>query len=577
MEGGSHYSSSVEQATPPREAGGWRAVKFIIGNESFEKLASMGLQSNITVYLRSEYNMGSLLLVNVVNIWSGLTNFAPLAGAFLSDAYLGRFKTLLFGSFATLLGMGTMTLTAGIHQLRPSACRGRSDCQKPQKWQLGVLFAGLGLISAGAGGIRPCNIAFGADQFDTTTEEGKSQLNSFFNWWYFSFTVALIIALTAVVYIQTDVSWVVGYAIPTVCLALSILVFLLGTRTYIYVMPRGSVFIDIAKVIIAALSKGRQVPSRSSELSFFDPPMNETSPPSSRLMRTDRFKFFDRAALITNPDELNGEGVPKNNWRLCSVQQVEHLKCLVGVIPVWLSGIACFLVMEQQNTCGLLQAIQMNKQIGSSFKVPSGWMGITSMLALSLCIFIYECIYIPTVQKMITRKPARFSIKQRVGAGIIMSILCMIVAGIVERKRRDSALRHQAFESPMSIAYLLPQFMLAGLTEALAAVAIMDFLTTQMPESMRTVAGAIFFLGLSIASYLSSILVNVIHRLTMKNEKSPWLGGQDLNKNRLDYYYYIIAGIGALNFIYFSFFASRYGLRTNVQHVSSEVQLENSE
>lgn len=63
----------------------------------------MSLVSNITVYLRTEYNMGGILLINVVNIWSGSSNVASLAGAYISDAYLGRFRTLLFGSLASLL------------------------------------------------------------------------------------------------------------------------------------------------------------------------------------------------------------------------------------------------------------------------------------------------------------------------------------------------------------------------------------------------------------------------------------------------------------------------------------------
>lgn len=108
----------------------------------------------------------------------------------------------------------------------------------------------------GAGGIHPCNIAFGADQFDTNTKKGKSQLESFFNWWYLSFTLAFMIALAGVVYVQTNVSWLVGFAIPTACLALSsITIFLIGRSTYVCRKPQGSVFLDLLKVILAAFRK----------------------------------------------------------------------------------------------------------------------------------------------------------------------------------------------------------------------------------------------------------------------------------------------------------------------------------
>uniref|UniRef100_A0A5B7BQ64 Uncharacterized protein n=1 Tax=Davidia involucrata TaxID=16924 RepID=A0A5B7BQ64_DAVIN len=543
--------------SPPRKPGGWKAIAYILGNESFEKLASMSLIANITVYLRTNYHMDGILLVNVVSLWSGSSNITTIAGAFLSDAYLGRFLTLLFGSIASFLGMGMIALTAGIPQLRPPPCHEEFNCSQPHKWQLGFLFAGLGLLAIGSGGIRPCNIAFGADQFDTRTEKGRSQLKSFFNWWYFSFSIALLIALTAVVYIQTNVSWVLGFAIPTGCFALSILVFLLGRRVYIYMKPQGSVLVDMVKVINAACRKRKVTLGTSREYSFYDPPIKESETQLSSLAHTDRFKCLDKAAIIVNSSELNAEGVPGNSWRLCSVQQVERLKCLVGIVPVWFSGIACFIIMDQMSTFGILQAIQFNTSIGS-FKIPPGWMGLTSMMSLAIWIFIYECVYVPCAQRIMKKEDARLSAKQKIKIGIVMSILCMLVAGFVEKRRRESALKQGTFASPVSVALLLPQFVLSGMTEAFAAVSIMEFFNKQVPESMRSVAGSLFFLTLSMGSYLNSVLVNVVHSLSGMSGRSPWLGGHDLNSNRLDYFYFIIAALGVINFIYYNFFACHY-------------------
>ncbi|KAK4485696.1 hypothetical protein RD792_008348 [Penstemon davidsonii] len=468
--------------------------------------------------------------------------------------------------------MGAVTLTAGIPELRPPPCSEQSLCVEPHKWQLAFLFTGLGLIALGAGGIRPCNIAFGADQFDTNTKKGRAQLESFFNWWYFSFTIALVIALTGVVYVQTNVSWVIGYAIPTSCLALSILIFLLGRHTYVYKIPQGTVFVDMAKVINAAFKKRKISLESGNEYSFHD--TNEEVE-SIKMNKANKFKFFDRAALITDPSELDSNGLVKNSWRLCSVKQVENFKCLIGIAPVWISAVGCFVVMDQQSIFGILQAIQMNKSIGSNFVIPPGWMGISSMIALSIWIFIYEKIYIPSARKILKRD-SRLTMQQRISIGLVMSILCMLVAGIVEHKRRDMALRQGSFISPLHVVVLLPQFILSGLTEAFAAVAIMEFFTVQMPETMRSVAGAIFFLSLSIGSYTSSLIVNVIHSVTGGKGKRPWLGGPDLNNNRLEYYYYIIAVLGVINLVYFTFFASKYVHFVEVNKLKEELQLENS-
>ncbi|CAI9112321.1 OLC1v1012758C1 [Oldenlandia corymbosa var. corymbosa] len=453
--------------------------------------------------------------------------------------------------------MGTITLTAAIPKLRPPPCHEPSICEEPHKWQLGVLFTGLALLAIGAGGIRPCNIAFGADQFNTRTEKGKAHLESFFNWWYFSFTVALLIALTGVVYIQTNISWVIGFAIPTACLTFSIIIFLIGRHTYIMKKPQGSIFIDMVKVINASIRKSK-VNLREGNHSFYNiPPKDEQlESQMSQFVMKDRFKCLDKAAVIISSSELDSDGMALNSWRLCSLQQVEQLKCLVGILPVWFSAIGCFVVIDQQNTFGILQAIQMNESVGN-FKIPPAWMGITSMIALSLWIFIYQRLYLPKSRK-IMKKDTRIQMKEKIRIGIVMSFLCMVAAGLVEKKRRERALRHGTLVSPLSIGYLLPQFVLSGLTEAFAAVAIMEFFTVRMPESMRSVAGAVFFLSLSCASYLSSLIVNIIHSATSRSGKSPWLGGHDLNKNRLDYYYYMIATLGAVNFLYYSFFASKY-------------------
>ncbi|XP_071712519.1 protein NRT1/ PTR FAMILY 2.8 [Rutidosis leptorrhynchoides] len=510
----------------------------------------MSLVMNMTVYLRSNYNMSGIYLVNVVTIWMGTSNISSLFGAFISDAYIGKFQTLLYGSIASILGMGMMTLTAGVPHFRPPKCSDPLNCIQPENWQLGLLFIGLGLLALGAGGLRPCGIAFGADQFDTGTPKGRKQLESFFNIWYLTFTLALIIALTVVVYIQTNISWAIGFAIPTAFLLSSVIIFLIGRRTYIIKKPEGSVFTDIFNVIVASIRK-RKIPNHHTSMYTY------YNPPDHNIVRTQRFKCLDKAALIVDPSELNPNGVAINKWRLCSVQQVENLKCVVGILPVWVSGMGCMLVIDQQTTFGILQALQMTRTIGPKFTIPPGWMTEIAMISLSIWIFIYEGIYIPKLMKILKRD-ARLTMAMRVRLGIIMSILCMVTAGFVEQKRRNSALKNDTYIAPIHVFWLVPQLVFSGLVEAFDSVAIMEFFTTQMPENMRTVAGAIFFITLSISSYLSSLIVNLIHKLTGINGRTPWLGGHDLNKNKLDYYYFIIAGFGVLNLIYFTFVGSKY-------------------
>jgi dipeptide/tripeptide permease len=47
--------------------------------------------------------MKKVTAATLINIFNGTTNMAPLLGAFLSDSYFGRYKTLAFASMSSLL------------------------------------------------------------------------------------------------------------------------------------------------------------------------------------------------------------------------------------------------------------------------------------------------------------------------------------------------------------------------------------------------------------------------------------------------------------------------------------------
>ncbi|KAK7256801.1 hypothetical protein RIF29_30301 [Crotalaria pallida] len=569
-----HASNLSHSPSTIRRQGGWRAIRYILANETFEKLASMGLIANLVVYMHTQYNIETTTSAQVFTIWSGFTNFLPLVGAYVADAYVGKYNTLLFSSISSFLGMGFIALGAGVPSLRPPSCPTNSDCIPPTGGQLAILYTGLALFAIGSGGLRPCNIAFGADQVDVTTETGKSQLESFLNWWYFLFTIALLFALTVVVYIQTSVSWFVGFIIPTACFACSLTIFILGSNTYIRTKPKGSVISDLVKVIVVANRKRQVDIKKDSELSFYDPPLDYGLDPNIlKLPHTNRLRFFDKAAVITD-QSVNVKSV--NNWRLCSVQQVEELKSVLSTLPVWFAGIVCFLAMTQTNSFGILQALQINKTIGPKFSVPPAWVGLVPMISLSIWILVYEKIVVPLKGRR-NENRSRLSMELRLLIGVLLSIVCMVVSGLVEAHRRAAALKHGSIESPIKIWWLIPQFALSGLIEAFAAVMMMELLTSYWPPSMKTLGGAVFFLSLAICNYFNSILIEIIRATTGKNGSPPWLGGNDLNKNRLDYYYYTIAVFAGLNLVYYLFIARHYLKIELLQRSSNKVQPEDDQ
>ncbi|XP_027121905.1 protein NRT1/ PTR FAMILY 2.11-like [Coffea arabica] len=543
---------------------GIKAMPFIIGNETFEKLGTVGTISNMLVYLTTVFNMSTIGATNLINIFYGTCNFGTLIGAFFSDTYFGRYNTIGFASVASVLGMLILTLTAAIPQLHPSPCgTDSSKCVGPTAGQLTFLLSGFGFLVIGASGIRPCNLAFGADQFNPNTESGRRGTNSFFNWYYFTFTFAVMVSLTIIVYVQSNISWAIGLAIPAFMMFLSCTVFFVGTRIYVMVLPQGSPLTSVVQVIVAASKKRKLALPDQPQKSLFD--FMSPNSINSKLPYTDQFGFLNKAAIITPEDHINADGSAHNPWRLCSIQQVEEVKCIVSVVPIWIAGIIYYIVLNLMQTYAVFQAMQADRRLGNtSFKIPAASYTIFQMLSLTAWIPIYDRIIVPYLRK-ITNKEDGITVLQKMGVGMVIAVATMVASALVENWRRTVALTKSTIGvvaqkgsiSSLSAFWLIPQMALAGLSEAFTIVAQIEFFYKQFPESMRSFGGSFLFCGVAICSYFSSFMISIVHKGTRNASGVDWLA-EDLNNGRLDYFYYLVTALEVLNLGYFLICAKWY-------------------
>ena len=153
--------------------------------------------------------------------------------------------------------MIVLTLSVSLAGLKPPPCKDINiqDCRKASTLQLGAFFAALYTLAVGTGGTKPNILTIAADQFDDFEPKEKAHKFSFFNWWMFSIFFGTLLGNTALVYIQDDVGWALGYGLPTLGLAISIVIFLAGTPFYRHKKPTGSPFTRMAKVIVATIRK----------------------------------------------------------------------------------------------------------------------------------------------------------------------------------------------------------------------------------------------------------------------------------------------------------------------------------
>ncbi|KAK8512201.1 hypothetical protein V6N12_031928 [Hibiscus sabdariffa] len=296
-----------------KKTGNWRACCFILGNECCERLAYYGMGTNLVNYLQEQLNQGNVAASNNVTNWSGTCYITPLIGAFVADAYLGRYWTIAIFSIIYFFGMTLLTLSSSIPGLKP-LCNG--DVCHPTQGQVAVFFVALYLIALGTGGIKPCVSSFGADQFDETDEVERKKKSSFFNWFYFSINIGALIASSVLVWIQMNVGWDWGFGIPAAAMAVAVIFFFAGSRTYRLQKPGGSPLTRICQVIVASFRKlNVKVPADQSLL--YETDDNESIKGSRKLEHTNKFKFFDKAAVKTQNDYA-GESL--NSWRLCTIE-----------------------------------------------------------------------------------------------------------------------------------------------------------------------------------------------------------------------------------------------------------------
>ncbi|KNA22450.1 hypothetical protein SOVF_033300 [Spinacia oleracea] len=544
-----------------KKKGGFITMPFIIANESFEKVASYGLTANMIIYLMKDYKMSLAKGQNVLFLWSAASNFLPLVGAFVADSYLGRYLTIGIGSIISLLGITLLWLTTIIPHTKPPPCNPLStpnNCKSPTSGQYAFLWFALLLMSIGAGGVRPCSQAFGADQVDQRENpKNRRVLETFFNWYYACACLSVVIALTVIVYIQDHLGWRIGFGIPVILMFLSGLAFFLASPFYVINKVKKSLFTSLAQVAVAAFRNRKMaLPPQGSSVQYY---MNKDS---TITVPSDRLRCLNKACIIQDPNQdIGPDGLTKNPWKLCTVEEVEELKSLIRVLPIWSTGVIMSL-HTNLGSFGLLQARTMDRHLGPNFELPAASFGTFMIIVIILWIPIYDRVLLPIASK-IRGKPAHLGVKLRMGIGLFCAFMAMLVSGIVEHIRRRRAINEGFINNGegvinMSAFWLILSHVFSGLSEVFNGIGQTEFYYSEMPKSMSSLATSLFGVGMAVASLLGSVILNLVDDITKKRGKDSWVSS-NVNKGHYDYYYWLIAVICFLNILYFVFCSWVYG------------------
>ncbi|KAK8667880.1 hypothetical protein V6N13_105357 [Hibiscus sabdariffa] len=539
-----------------QNTGNWKACPFILGNECCERLAYYGIATNLVSYLTKKLHEGNVSAARNVTTWQGTCYLTPLIGAVLADAYWGRYWTIAGFSTIYFIGMCTLTLSASIPALKPAECVD-SICPSATPAQYAVFFLGLYLIALGTGGIKPCVSSFGADQFDDTDPKERMKKGSFFNWFYFSINIGALISSSFLVWIQDNAGWGLGFGIPALFMGLAIGSFFSGTPLYRFQRPGGSPITRMCQVVVAAFHKRHLEVPEDSTLLYETGDKHSAIEGSRKLEHTDELKCLDKSAIVDDSETNSGDF--SNSWRLCTVTQVEELKILIRMFPVWATGIVFSAVYAQMSTMFVEQGMMMDTKIGS-FTIPPASLSTFDVISVIFWVPVYDRIIVPIARKF-TGKERGFSELQRMGIGLFISFLCMSAAALVEIRRLQLAkeldLVDQRVAVPLSILWQIPQYFLLGAAEVCTFIGQLEFFYDQSPDAMRSLCSALSLLTTALGNYLSSFILTVVTYFTTKGGQVGWIP-DNLNEGHLDYFFWLLAALSLLNLSVYTICASKY-------------------
>jgi len=249
-------------------------------------------------------------------------------------------------------------------------------------------------------------------------------------------------------------------------------------------------------------------------------------------------------------DDLDASSKNRNPWRLCSLNQVEEVKLVLRLLPIWLSCLMFTVVIVQTHTLFIKQGSTMTRSIGPNFQVPPASFQSLVGLTILFTIPLYERVFIPAARK-ITGHSSGITMLQRIGIGLFLSIVEMVVAALVEAKRVSIAREHGLMDIPratipMSVWWILPQYMISGISDVFTVVGLQELFYDQMPESMRSMGAAAYISVTGLGSFFNTAIITVVQAITARS--SGILLGNNLNRAHVDYFYWILAVLSALNF-----------------------------
>jgi len=425
----------------------------IVGTETCERFSYYGMRVLLVPFMIHYLAFEESDAEANSHFFAMAVYFLPLLGGWLSDRYLGKYRTILYLSLFYCVGHAILAFSESATGL----------------------FAGCAFIALGAGGIKPCVSAYVGDQFPS---QDQTLITRAFNWFYIGINVGSLVGVFVcpILLGRGEIRWAFG--LPGIAMGLATFLFWLGRKHYINVPPRGPqehAFLQVAVSMVLGKAADRHPP-----------------------------------------------------------ESIEAVRRVARIVIVFLPLLMFWALFDQQFSTWEVQAGECDLVVwGIHFEAGQ----INNLNAIFILVFVPLFTY--GVYPGLERAGIRMTALRKMIAGMVLTVLSFVAAGLLERAIDHSV---AAGVAPPSIAWQSIQYLLITLAEILVSITGLEFAYSEAPAGMKSTMMAAWYVVISLGDLVAGVVLS-------------------LNRFEGEGQYYFFAGLTVVASVLFIPLAIRYDRR----------------
>jgi len=414
---------AVDNKFPPQ-------IKYIVGNEACERYSYYGMKSILTIFMIQVLLFQESDATFTYHIFSSLCYFFPVLGAFISDRIWGKYKTILYLSLVYCAGHAVLSI-----------------------WETKMgLYAGLGLIALGSGGIKPCVSAHVGDQFKANQQHLLKKVYELF---YFMINFGSFFSTLVTPWTLKHYGPSIAFGIPGVLMFIATFVFWMGRNEFVHVPPSKSDGHGFFAVVFSAFNNKSQ---RKEGQSFLD------------------------AAIADHTQE-----------------HIDAAKSVIDIAKLFAAISVFWALFDQHGSSWVIQAMKMDLNfMGMQFEASqiAAWnpimvMGLIPLFSMGLY---------PLLDKMgLKTTPIR-----RITWGMFVAAAAFVLVAVIQMSMESSG-----EENKVNVMWQFFPYLVITMAEVMISITGLEFAYTQAPRAMKSSVMSIWlltvFFGNLITAYVAKI------------------------------------------------------------------------